>query len=393
MSILRGIRGSLPKDIDAAVLGAGLTLLSAAYAPEARTDLIVESVAHAPGQHGSLWVSDLSVANPTKKTITMTAQGTPRGQTYSPADPAFTWTIPAGISTLIEDIYARIHGEGVDGVDRLRIVFRDQSGQITTNLPVRSRVYNFAGLGNEFGARVDVFDPAIGYYPAGTLLGGFVGKPGERTNLLINTAEGGAQIEWTYTNSAGMNRTVVTRDYGSDALFQVPLEDILGFVGEPNGVLTAGIKTGRARILSTLNNNATNDPTAASLEPWPNQSTEYETTIRIYVNESGVPRVFATTHPSETVIKRVWQVNNLDSMVGSYAFGCDPDLAGPQVDTLQEVIANYNGLTPDEQQEFSGNGNGFMPFANDSDNDGRPCDEDEPDHHFVYRVELSLAKR
>jgi hypothetical protein len=55
------------------------------------------------------------------------------------------------------------------------------------------------------------------------------------------------------------------------------------------------------------------------------------------------------------------------------------------------VIHNYNlALDPEQQVMFSGDRNGFRPFANDSDNDGLPCDEDEPDMQFVYRLELHL---
>lgn len=342
----------------------------------------------------SLWVTDLKVAAPTKSPVTMNVQGTPRGQPYNAADPSITQVIAPGTSILLQDIYTLLHGAGSSGVDRLLVTFKDLNGNAVANLPLSHRVYNLAGEGKEFGATMPTFDPANGYFDTGTLLGGFVGKAAERMGVLVNTPLGGATIEWTYTNSAGMNKTVKSMTYGEDGLYQTSLTDIIGFDPEPDGVITGRITAGKARVLTTLSNNATNDPSSQELTPWPEPTSDYDITLRIYVNDNGASRLFSTTHPSEEIVKRVWQINNIASMVGNYGFVCDANPAGPQVDTLPEVIKNYGTLlTPDQQQEFSGNRNGFIPFGNDSDADGLPCDADEPDHQNVWLIELDVLKR
>jgi len=76
-------------------------------------------------------------------------------------------------------------------------------------------------------------------------------------------------------------------------------------------------------------------------------------------------------------------------MEGTHNYYCY-DLPGGAVNSLDEIATNYNGLTPGEQQEFSGDRGGFAPFVNDSDGDGSVCDEDEPDHQFTYRLELHV---
>jgi hypothetical protein len=263
------------------------------------------------------------------------------------------------------------------------------------NLPISHRVYNYGGPGKEFGATMPTFDPATGYFPAGTLLGGFVGKSGERTGVLVNTGKDGATIEWTYATSGGLDSTKKTLTYGKDGLYQHNggLDEILGFAPSPDGPITARILSGSARIMTTLNNNTTNDPSAQELTPWPEAAASaYDISVKIYVMDNGTPRVFSTTSPSETIVRRVWQVNNLNAIIGEHVYACT-DPAGAAVDTLPEVITNYSGLTAAEQQEFSGDRIRFAPFGNDSDNDNLPCDEDEPDHQFVYRLELNVAKR
>lgn len=396
MTIPDTYRNSIGAKVGAAALSLAGIVGAMVPAQRASADLIAQSAPHANGAYESLWLSDVKVANPGKDGVTMTITGTPRGQEYSPTDASITRVITPYSTLLLEDIYSSLHGAGATGVDRLLITFKDADGQPVANLPVSHRVYNYGGPGKEFGATMPTFDPATGYFPAGTLLGGFVGKSGERTGVLVNTGKDGATIEWEYATSGGLDSTKKTITYGKDGLYQHNggLDEIIGFVPSPDGPLKARILSGSARIMTTLNNNTTNDPSAQELNPWPDAAASaYDVTVKIYVADNGVPRVFSTTQPSEAVIRRVWQVNNLDSMVGNFAFGCDPDVAGPQIDTLQEVVMNYGGLTAAEQQEFSGDRIGFAPFANDSDNDGLPCDEDEPDHQFVYRISLDLAKR
>ncbi|HIH24482.1 TPA: hypothetical protein HA251_05595 [Candidatus Woesearchaeota archaeon] len=360
----------------------------------ARADLIAHSAPRANGAYEALWVSDVKVANPDKAGVTMTITGTPRGQEYSPTDASITRVITPNTTLLLEDIYASLHGAGATGVDRLLITFKDGSGNPVANLPVSHRVYNFGGPGKEFGTTMPTFDPATGYFPAGTLLGGFVGKSGERTGILVNTGKDGATIEWEYATSGGLDNTKKTLTYGKDGLYQHNggLDEILGFPSAPDGPIKARIIAGSARILTTLNNNTTNDPSAQELTPWPETTSAYDITVQIYVMDNGTPRVFSTTQPSEAVVKRVWQVHNLDALVGEHVYACT-DPAGAAVDTLPEVITNYNGLTAAEQQEFSGDRIRLEPFVNDSDNNGLPCDEAEPDHQFVYRLEFNLAKR
>lgn len=392
MSFLDMYRRSIGLKVGAAAL----SLAGLVGAARSSADVVAYSAPHASGAYGSLWLSDLKVANPGKDAITMTITGTPRGQAYSPTDASITRVLQPNGTQLLEDIYTSLHGAGSSGVDRLLIAFRDANGDTVPNLPVMHRVYNSGGPGVEFGANMPTFDAATGYHPAGSLLGGFVAKSGERTGVLVCTGPEGATIEWTYKTPVGMDVTKKTLTYGNDGLYQHNggLDEILGFAPQPDGPITARITSGSARVLTTLNNNNTNDPTAQELTPWPDAAESgYDIAVKIYVMDNGTPRVFSTTSPSEAIIRSVWQRTNLDTLLGNNVYACNV-VADPVVNTLPEVIANYNTrLSAAEQQEFSSDRIRLEPFVNDSDNNGLPCDEAEPDHQFVYRLELNLAKR
>lgn len=387
MTVLDACRNSIGATV--------VSLASIVGAEQAAADLIAQSAPHANGAQESLWLSDVKVANPGKEGVTITITGTPRGQEYSPTDAAITRLLTPNTTLLLEDIYSSLHGAGSAGVDRLLIAFKGTHGQPVPHLPVSHRVYNYGGPGREFGATMPTFDPATGYFPAGTLLGGFVGKSGERTGILVNTGKDGATIEWEYATSGGLDSTKKTIRYGKDGLYQHNggLDEILGFAPSPDGPIKARIISGSARITTTLNNNTTNDPSVQELTPWPEAAASgYDTSVRIYVMDNGTPRVFSVTHPRDEIVRGVWQVSNLDALVGEHVYACT-DPAGVAVDTLPEVIKNYNGLTPEQQQEFAGDANAFSLFANDSNNNELPCDETEPDNRFVYRLELNVAKR
>lgn len=87
----------------------------------------------------------------------------------------------------------------------------------------------------------------------------------------------------------------------------------------------------------------------------------YEVTATIRVRDNG--QTFEqTTHPAMTTVQKLLNVNNPDALVGSHGFDCTP-APDPVVNSIPELLANYEKLTSAEQQEFSGDRAGFAPFA------------------------------
>lgn len=105
-------------------------------------------------------------------------------------------------------------------------------------------------------------------------------------------------------------------------------------------------------------------------------------TVKIYVAENGVPRVFAETHPSDEIIKSIWQISDINTQIGFQVYEiCD--LPGGPINSLKEIQAQYNGLTVAQQEEFSSDRDAYAPYA-----DG--CDDTDPDNQITYRIERTI---
>ena len=122
-----------------------------------------------------------------------------------------------------------------------------------------STVFNKNGEA-EFGSTSQVITPDE-YAAAGTTLGTILSPDGYRDSPFVATGPDGATIEWTYTNSAGGNKVVVTESYIPNTTFQYTsgVKQLIGFDPEPNAQLDATIIDGSALVFASSNNNTSND--------------------------------------------------------------------------------------------------------------------------------------
>ncbi len=119
---------------------------------------------------------------------------------------------------------------------------------------------------------------------------------------------------------------------------------------------------------------------------------QYDISVWIQVVDHG-QGYEQTTTPSAEIVKKIWQVNNLDALAGTTTYVCTTPCPGV-VCSLDQIAENYNTmLTPAEQQEFSGDAMGFAPFVNDSNNDGSVCDPTETDQDYLNMIRLTITPR
>ena len=377
-----GFFGRLRRRVAPLALGAGLFLSSVAGA----TQLAPLGAAHVNGAHGSTWRDRTQLRNPYNTPLTGELCVVPRGERYPDAAACEAYSLAPGTTVVYDDLWGRFFS--TDGAGTVWVV--PDEGQDDPLL--FASVFNQDGEA-EFGSTAQVLTPDD-YAPAGTTLGTILSPEGYRDNPFVATGPDGATIEWTYTNSAGGNKVVVTAEYAPNTTVQYTggVEQLLGFTPEPNASLDARILDGSARVYASSNNNTTNDNAIRTFKEYTPTQGAYDITVKINVSDNG-QGFSQTTHPSETIIQKVWQVHDIGVMEGTHNYYCY-DLPGGAVNSLDEIAHNYNvRLTPGEQQEFSGDRIGFQPFVNDSDFDGSVCDEDEPDHQFVTRVQLTITKR
>jgi hypothetical protein len=109
----------------------------------------------------------------------------------------------------------------------------------------------------------------------------------------------------------------------------------------------------------------------------------YDVTATIRVRDNG--QTFEQiTHPAITTVQKLVNVNNPDALVGSHGYDCAP-APDPVVNSIPELLANYAKLTPAEQLEFSGDREGFSPFATNV------CDTTKT--QYVLFISIAVAKR
>jgi surface protein len=110
--------------------------------------------------------------------------------------------------------------------------------------------------------------------------------------------------------------------------------------------------------------------------------------INVIDNGQGFQQV---TQPDDEVVKTVWQINDLAELEGSHVFDRCNAFPGGDVDTIEEINNNYLAqLNVEQQQDFSGDREGFAPFVNDSDGDGSTCNSEETDLQRVTRYQLNV---
>ena len=120
---------------------------------------------------------------------------------------------------------------------------------------------------------------------------------------------------------------------------------------------------------------------------------EYDITVNAYVKDDGTT-LLATGHPSEQIIKLVWDINNIAIFEGTTEFICEPP-GGTAVNTIDEIISNVNlRLSAAQKNDFYGEqASGMEKYTNDADFDGSVCDKDEPDGGYTFIVELALIPK
>ena len=117
----------------------------------------------------------------------------------------------------------------------------------------------------------------------------------------------------------------------------------------------------------------------------------YQTQVHIVVRDHNVTYEQFTT-PSVPILMKLMNVNVASAILGGSAFVC-ADLPDPVVNSVDELIRNYrNKLTSDEQQQFSGDREGFLPFTiNSADPNASVCDPNDPDQQYILFVTAKVA--
>jgi hypothetical protein len=111
--------------------------------------------------------------------------------------------------------------------------------------------------------------------------------------------------------------------------------------------------------------------------------TAYDVTATIQVRDNG--QTFEqVTHPSIGTVLKLTSASNADALVGSHGYDCAPS-PDPVVNSIPELLAHYAMLTPAEQQEFSGDREGFAPFA------ANGCDATKS--QYVLFISITVTKR
>ena len=122
-----------------------------------------------------------------------------------------------------------------------------------------------------------------------------------------------------------------------------------------------------------------------------NGSGVYDITVKTFVKDDGEV-LLATGHPSEEIIKLVWDLNTIDPLIGIREYLCE-DNPDPVINTIDEIISNVNlALSAAQKNEFYGEpASGMEKYTNDDDFDDSFCDEDEPDGGFTNLIELTIV--
>ena len=234
--------------------------------PGSTTGQHIAQVAHLAGVGSSFWVSDLTLANPTRDPIDATLYFTPRGANGLTAYREATVEVPARSSRTFSDVVATVFG--TTGAGSIEVT--------SPSLVVSSRTFTTSSGGGTYGQGYPPvrFDPdkQINSSVLKSLVGGGVVKGAFRTNLTLCEVWGnfvGVRIELydRFGNKIGQrDETVPT--YGN-----IQINDI---VSKLSGVAT--LTEGTVRVLATsgagwvagflsIVDNTSDDPTTVNMEP------------------------------------------------------------------------------------------------------------------------------
>jgi len=88
----------------------------------------------------------------------------------------------------------------------------------------------------------------------------------------------------------------------------------------------------------------------------------------------------------------VWKVDDVSLYIGERQWVCinEPD---PVVNSIDEIVENYESLTPSEKALFDGNSTADLEqYFDDANNNGSVCDTNEP-NGYVNIIKLTVTPK
>jgi CubicO group peptidase (beta-lactamase class C family) len=220
------------------------------------TDQWVAASAHSPGEHGSLWRTDLAVLNlsGSAAVVEITLHD------GSGATEALSIQLADGEQTLVEDVVA---SAGLEGSAAIEVVSN-------TPVMVSSRTYNL-DAGGTFGQLFDGFGPQERADARDTVwLSQLRQNVTARTNIgLLNTGDADAGVTVRLFDSGGTELASKMRRLapGERVQLQEPFDRLAGRDDLDNGYATVEVRFGTGVIAyASVVDNATNDPTTVPMK-------------------------------------------------------------------------------------------------------------------------------
>ena len=215
---------------------------------------IVPVVISSPGVPGSNFRVAVQVYNPSATLITGSLVYHPQGVSASGSDPALPYSINPGQTQFLGDILAVM---GQSGIGSLDVV------SITGGAPVVSaRVYNDGGAAGTNGFTEDALktSEALSAGARAILIGPFDTLL-YRYNVGVRTLSGGAFLNITVRDSAGLVLRTLTKNYLPNYFEQRDVATFLGgFPLAPNQSITIDVVSGSLFVYGATADNRTNDP-------------------------------------------------------------------------------------------------------------------------------------
>jgi len=219
---------------------------------------LVPASAHAGGQAGTFWLTDLDIYNPGTVDVTVAIAFLPAGGDNSGAPQEF-FTVPAGAALELQDVVSSALKRDGAGALRLRA-----SGQIV----VASRTYNTASSGT-FGQFIAGVPETLAIPPGeAVVLAGLESSADFRTNIGVASA-GDADATVTVELHAASGALLATRDisvapYGWFQVTDIFTEQGLGTVPDAYAVVRNVSGTAHVEVYASIVDAHTGDPTYVS---------------------------------------------------------------------------------------------------------------------------------
>jgi hypothetical protein len=215
---------------------------------------IVPVVISGAGLSGSVFRAAVQLYNPNATLITGQLVFHPQGVSASGSDPALPYSINAGQTQFLGDILAVL---GLSGIGSLDVVATTGAAPV-----VSVRVYNDGGAAGTNGFTEDALktSEALSAGARAVLIGPFDTLL-FRYNVGVRTLSGGAFLNITVRDSAGLVLRTLTKNYPPNYFEQKDVATFLG--GLPlasNQSITIDVVSGSLFIYGATADNRTNDP-------------------------------------------------------------------------------------------------------------------------------------